>query len=947
MVETKINDAKPLRVSHVNIRSINNCFDEFVNFVEDKDFDLIALSETWLTSEFPSFLVSLPHYTIVRADRLTRGGGVCFYVRNNLKYKLIAMDYITNNQLEQLWITIKANKRRIAVGVIYKAPLTSISCFQELESVLSNICLEHESIILMGDTNVDFLKPYPQTNVLKSILESFNLKQIVNQPTRITDSSATLIDIICVSNDTTVNKCGTLDLLDMTDHRMVFCEIMDPVNKLPLKTITYRNFKYFDLTKFSQDAQSINWNEIVNIPDMSSKVNYLNDAIITLLNTHAPICTINVRRNKLPYITDTIKYMIQLKNKAYGKFLLSKSKNDYKYYKDLRNYVTLAIKNEKVAYFKYQLNIDKKNPKKLWQLFANNNVHVKPKNEISPELVDVNNINNFFLQSVNYPQVDINKINTFLESRYPPVEDEFIFHTVTPDEVLKCVYSLKSEAVGIDGINLKMLKYVLPFCLNIVTHILNVSLQEDHFPDLWKNSLVTPLPKVSVATELSELRPVSVLPTMSKVLELIVHSQLSEHIRKFNILPPIQSGFRQKHSTTTALMKISNDIARNIDNSEVTYLVLLDYSKAFDVINIELLVAKLHYYGCDLHTLNWFRSYLTGRNQQVIINGVVSNRLPVTHGVPQGSILGPLLFSIFTSDLPSILTPECCIHMYADDTQLYMSSALHSVDSTITKLNVNLSLVYQWSSENGLILNPKKSAALCIGTSAACAKESHYRHTDLKLWDCTIKIGGVAKNLGVTIDNTLSFEKHVNKKCSLCYFKLKSLYKFKYILPSDTKWNLVNSLVLSNLDYCSPVYYNFLSAALKNRLQVIQNCCLRFAYNINRRDHVTPFYISLGILKICGRFELQFSLMVFNVIKSKSPNYLYSLLIERSSVHDLQLRNTNLLTIPKHNTVKFEASFEYTASRIFNKYYSLFCDSSTHSLRNKIKDRLLINQQVS
>lgn len=836
----------------------------------------------------------------------------------------------------------------MAFGVVYRAPSTHISCLQELETVLSNIYVESEDIILMGDINVDFLNPNSHTNILKSLLDSFNLIQIVDQPTRTTDNSSTLIDIICTSSKMEINECDTLDLLNMTDHRMVFCEIDFAMGISLPKLITYRNFKHFDFNKFSEDARLVNWNAIEDIPDITNKVNYLNEAIIGLFDIHAPTCTRKVRKSTPPFITDTIKYMIKLKDKAYSKYQLSKSSVDHAYYKDLKNYVTLAIKNEKIAYFKYRLNVDKKNPKRLWQLFENNNVHIKCRNEISPDLVDADNINKFFLQSINYPRVTQDKIQHFLTNKYPQLDHNLTLHTINSDEVEKIVYTLKSEATGVDGINLKMLKYVLPFCLDMFTHILNISVQTSEIPDLWKNSLIVPLPKVPKAVNLSELRPISILPTMSKVLELIIYSQLSEHTRISVILPHIQSGFRPKYSTTTALMKISNDVARNIDNSKVTYLVLLDYSKAFDVINTELLMAKLNYYGCDTNALNWFNNYLNGRKQQVKIDGTVSNQLPITHGVPQGSILGPLLFSIFTADLPTILTAGCSIHMYADDTQLYMCSSTSSVDSTISELNVNLSLVNQWSCENGLILNPNKSTALCIGTSSSCAKATSSASVELKLGDSIIKLSEEAKNLGLLIDNRLSFEKHVNKKCSICYFKLKSLYKFKYVLPSDTKWNLVNSLVLSHLDYCSPVYYNFLTTALKNRLQIIQNSCFRFAYNnIHYRDHVTPFYNSLGILKMNGRFELQFCLMLYNIIKNKTPPYLHSLLIERSNVHGLHLRHNNLLTIPRHNTFKFEGSFEYISSTMYNKYVSLFVTCQTrYMFQSKIKNLLLHSQQV-
>lgn len=903
---------------------------------------MIALSETWLSTDFPSTLITIPQYSLIRADRPTRGGGLCCYIRNNIKYKRINLDYITVGPLEQLWLKLRINKLGIAVGIIYKPPLISSTCFTELESVLSNVYPESDNVILMGDFNVDFLYPTTSTSNLKSILNSFNLVQIVDQPTRVTDTSASLIDIICISNNLKVLHCDTLDLLNMSDHRMVFCEVNITTSKPQPKSVPFRNFKNFDLNEFSNDANLIEWNRVGNITNINDKVTFLNNAITLLFDIHAPVENTIINKKKCPYITDNIKFMIKLKDKAYRRYLKSKNATHYDYYKDLRNYVTQAIRHEKIAYFKFQLNANKNNPKKLWKFFEDSNIHSKPRNEISVELQNVEKISDYFCNALDYPDVHEDKINEFLSGKHPNIGHELEFHSVTEADVEKIIYRQKSNAMGIDHINLNMLKLILPFCLDAFTHIINFSLENSEMPEIWKRSTVTPLPKVPVANELSELRPISVLPTMSKVAETVVYSQLLEHVEQYNILPQIQSGFRSKHSTATALIKITNDIAHNIDNSEVTFMVLLDYSKAFDVINTDLLLSKLSYYGCSENVLKWFTSYLVQRSQLVKLGTDLSNETKITHGVPQGSILGPLLFSIFTSDLPAVLSEEVKLHMYADDTQVYMSCNTHFVNSTICKINDNLKLIEDWSAENGLILNPNKSMAICVGSKTNCAKSIQNQTVDLKICETVIEVKEKVKNLGVIIDQNLSFEQHVNKIISVCYYKLKSLYKFKNLLPSDTKWKIVNSLVLSHLNYCSSVYYNFLNNSLKNRLQVLQNSCFRFAFSVNYRDHITPFYIEKNILKLNLLYELQSALLVFKIYKCKSPIYLYRLFTHRFEVHNIHIRTINTLTIPKHKTAKFEGCFEYIACKLFNKYSNLFMTAQTaHIFEKKLKAKLL------
>lgn len=938
-----------LRFGHANIRSLLNCFDDFLNFISNKDFDVIALSETWLTPDLPSTLIAVPQYTITRSDRPTRGGGLCFLVRNNISFKLVNTDFILNKTLEQLWINCKVNKINLFVGALYKPPLTSATSFSELETVLSNIYPRADQIIVMGDTNVDFIKPNCQTELLKSVLDTFNLTQVIDQPTRITDTSSTLIDIICISNDVKVIQSDTLDLLKMSDHRMVWCEVDLQVLKSKPQLYTYRDFWNFNINEFSYDATYIDWKKVEHMPDINEKVNFFSDAVTTLFDIHAPCKTVVSRQKSPVYITDTIKFMINLKDKAYKKYRKTKSDPEYQYYKDLRNYVTLAIKNEKLAYFNHKFNLHKNDPKKLWKLFAVNNIHNKPMNEISPELLVADTINNFFSHSINYPDIKQDVVNKFLCSRNEEIDSELAFHSVSQEEVQMLVNKIKTDATGNDGINLKMLKIILPFCLEALTHILNYSIENGIVPDLWKKSIIIPVPKKAKATELSDLRPINILPTVSKLAEMIIYKQVFEHVQRYNILPQVQSGFRPGHSTATALIKISNDISRNIDNSEITWLTLLDYSKAFDIINIELLIAKLAYHGFNCNALNWMTSYLNNRYQRVKINGNLSKELLVTHGVPQGSILGPLLFSIFTSDLPNLLPPECKVHMYADDTQVYTSCDISAVNSTILDINEYLLIISEWSLNNGLTLNSKKTTAMCIGTKYFCEKAKDNLVVNISLGDCTIQLSDKSKNLGVTFDQHLCFENHVNLKLGLCYAKLRCLYRYKFLLTSDIKWKLVNSLILSQVDYCSSVYYNYLNANMQNKLQIMQNSCLRFAFtNINYREHITPIYNSLHILKIVSRFELQFATLLYNILKTNTPQYLSTLLVKRSDVHRLDLRFINQMAIPKHSTTKFRGSFEYASSAIFNKYIEFYLTcASKHSFTNSVKKVLLRKQMLT
>ena len=225
---------------------------------------------------------------------------------------------------------------------------------------------------------------------------------------------------------------------------------------------------------------------------------------------------------------------------------------------------------------------------------------------------------------------------------------------------------------GIDGISLEMIKLCMPSLLLPITHIVNLCLEVGYFPAIWKEALVCPLPKIPNPKAYSDLRPISLLPFLSKVLERIVYQQVFEYICINSILPFYQSGFRKGHSTATALLKICNDILKARDVKKLTALILLDFSKAFDTINHELLCCKLKYFGFDGISVSFFQSFLSNRSQIVQLNNNRSVSKSLINGVPQGSILGPLLFIIYTSDLAKSLLHSQC-HFYADDTQVYSS----------------------------------------------------------------------------------------------------------------------------------------------------------------------------------------------------------------------------------------------------------------------------------
>lgn len=789
----------------------------------------------------------------------------------------------------------------------------------------------------MGDININLLKNENDAKYFNSNISNFNLKQIVTFPTRVTDDSESLIDVVCVSNNIVVKSCETSDMYNLTDHMLVSCELSLECDQLETgKPKFFRNYNNINYEDFNNDATSLHWNTIYEISDINLKVEKLNENIIYLFDKHAPLMQFSGNKRNPPYITYTIKQMIKLKHKAHKKYLKNKNANNKEYYLDLRKYTSEAIKREKIAYMQFTLQNNKNNQKKLWHKMRDWGINSTKSSNICnlDEQVTSNDINNFFINIAGNNNVSLNLVNYYENNMLNNIiaSNKFKFKNVTCQDIYRILKTIKSESLGVDNINIKMIRIVLPHIIDVLVHIINESLCAGVVPDIWKIAKVIPCPKLENSENLIDLRPLSILPALSKFIEKIVAYQLKCYLDVNSILPNLQSGFRSKYSTQTALLKIVDDISRAIDKREVTFLILLDQSKAFDLVNFELLIAKLKFIGLDVGALTWFKSYVTNRMQVVKYNEILSDVEKTKSGVPQGSVIGPLLFAIFIFDVADCMR-HCSYHLYADDIQLYMSSTVKNIDIAEQNINYDLKKLSDWCKDNGLKLNPNKTVAICIGNQQNRINVN-LNTVNLIVNETNIPWVKSVKSLGLIIDENLNFESHVNKLVSVSYMKLKMLNRLKYSLNSETKLKLVQNLIYPGLEYCSVVYYEHLTQFNKNKMQRIQNACMRFVYCIPFREHVTPYFNNE--FKISTRFKYLYCVFLYKLVRYKCPPYLFQLLILTSQRHDANIRSNNNYSIPQHTTSKFKSSFSYVAPKLLNTIIALLSMTET-SFRRSLK----------
>lgn len=512
---------------------------------------------------------------------------------------------------------------------------------------------------------------------------------------------------------------------------------------------------------------------------------------------------------------------------------------------------------------------------------------------------------------------------------------------VTGEEVQRHLLSINSTAVGHDGVCSRMISLILPEFLPILTHLFNYSISISVYPSAWKKAHIVPLSKINKPTSLTHYRPISILPFLSKVLEHIVHEQLSRYLLTNCLLNPWQSGFRSGHSTVTALLKVSEDIRFAMENRNLTVVVLLDFSNAFNSVDFDILLSILRSLNISSSACSWFDSYLRDRSQCVCLSESYSNWCTLKTGVPQGGVLSPLLFSIFINTITSVISSN--FHLYADDLQLYRHFSVADVTAAIAHINEDLNRISYWAECFGLVVNPTKSQALVVG--------SRYMHSCLSTYNIPIvTYNGVpinyvdtVKNLGLHFSHDLSWSKHISEISKKVHYSFHSLKNLQYFLPIKTKTVLVQSLLLPLLDYADACYLDATEEQV-NKLERLQNSCIRFIFGLRKFDHVSKFRTELKWLPIRLRRQTHILCLLYNILFNPlSPNYLRERFVflhppGSSCRSNVQL----LLRIPSHSSGFYTNSYTVHAARLWNSLPSSIRTCTTlYTFKKKLKEHYL------
>ena len=575
------------------------------------------------------------------------------------------------------------------------------------------------------------------------------------------------------------------------------------------------------------------------------------------IERHAPLKRMKVTRPPAPWMNSDQIRKLQAERDKLGREAHEKNTDDsWNAFREVRNKIKSIINKSKRSFVTNALS--SKRPKEVWRII-HRILHPSPK----PLQADPDRLNEFFIKTnertlgtkPNERSDLIELVHSFSEKPLP-FRFSFKLRCVTIQDVDQEISKLRSDtSTGMDQIPVKFVKLAKDYISGPITHIINRCIVTSSFPKLWKLASISPIPKVNEPRCDADYRPVSILPTLSKVFERLVLRQLIEYINEEALLGPTISGFRKGHSTTSVLLGIRDALIRASSRGELTLMVCADYSKAFDTVQFKSVLTKMHNLGFSKEFLLWMVDYLTDQRQLVQIDDRKSDMATVEFGVPQGSILGPVIFNLYVADLQKELQCDC--YQYADDTTFYVHSKPGDLGSSAAQINKTIASLRNYSNSCNLALNPTKTTWLLISTPQISRYHSlDERDLPIVCGDSVLKRISCTKLLGVHMDQHLSWNTHVDSLLRSSYGTLSVLRRLKNLAPFHVRKHLAESLVLSKLNYACTVFHP-LPVYLVKRLQRLQNACAGF---VTRKFGGLEDIINLNWLPVKENVE-------FNILK--------------------------------------------------------------------------------
>ena len=922
-------------IAYYNINSLRNKIIDIRYIMLRCLPDVFVMAETKLNYQFPNsqFLVE-NYYEPTRVDDTSESGGLIEYTRKGIINK--RKTEFELKSFSSICSELTINKIKWLVLSFYRKPYgKNIDLFFSELTMSMNIAIcKYDNIVIIGDINIDSDSELTSDfEKLSSFCDIFSFKNLIKDKTCFTHNHQSSIDIILTNKPRSFQKTSCFELGVSDCHKLVMTTLKSHVIRLRPKHILYRCYK-----KFSEESFLKELNDEISQNDRffsntsvnpNSSYDMLRDLMQSVLNKHAPQKRKCIRGNNGNFMNKELSKAIMNRSRLKSNYNKNPTPSNRLLFTKQRNFcVTLRRKAIRSDFSRATKNgiMSRNEFYKLVTpyisnkggLLKNDIILVENGNIISDDLEVANAFNLYYTNIVETTtgNAPVNIADTMAENSLPSdiinkiietyknhpsvteinkafvVDSKFKFKEVLPNYINGLLHDVNpKKSTGDDYLPPKIVKISADSITIPMTNIVNASIKSQIFPSSAKSAAICPIYKSIDRSIKSNYRPLSVLPSFSKIFENVIKDQITPYFD--NYLSVYLTAYRKNFSSQHMLIRLIESWKKQLDNSNIVGAVLMDLSKAFDCIPHDLLIAKLHAYGFDISALCFIYSYLKGRMQSVRINNVYSIYLMILSGVPQGSILGPIFFNVFINDFILFLK-KCDPFNFADDNTL--SAFAKIMKDLVLILENDCDATVDWLEFNQMLANPSKFHAIFLCKD----KKQCTINVPIKVKDKIIYSESSVKLLGLTIDDHLKFDKHVDKLCKQSSGQLNQLFRLKRYISFAERKVCVDSFIFANFNYC-PLVWHHTTAKSINKIEKIQERALRFLYDdfINSYDK---------LLEIANRSTMTINRLrclcieIFKTLKNMNPSYMTGIFKKRENRHSSRLNN---IEVPMVNQVTY------------------------------------------